>query len=254
MIKFFRKIRYNLMEQNKTGKYFKYAIGEIVLVVIGILIALSINNWNEERKTRKTEFQVLKRLNDEFISNKLRFDSHHEYKNKTDARWKQFIEELADTSQLNDAHKHGRPTNGGRNFNIVNSALNSFLNTGKIENISNDSLKYLLSNWGNEISVYKDVENKHSNFVENTLRGYEQSRRITEGNVASNYKNPFFKIQKKEKIEEIRAKLYADIEYQNLLFTNSMWLSVTSIRGAELHKKFIKILQLLDEEIEKKKN
>ena len=46
MIKFFRKIRYNLMVSGKTGKYFKYAIGEIVLVVIGILIALQINNWN----------------------------------------------------------------------------------------------------------------------------------------------------------------------------------------------------------------
>ncbi|MEP0133098.1 MAG: hypothetical protein ABJJ25_13950 [Eudoraea sp.] len=44
MIKFFSKIRYNLMNQNKTGKYLKYAIGEIVLVVIGILIALSIKN------------------------------------------------------------------------------------------------------------------------------------------------------------------------------------------------------------------
>jgi len=53
MIKFFRKIRYNLMEQNKTGKYLKYAIGEIVLVVIGILIALSINNWNENRYNEK---------------------------------------------------------------------------------------------------------------------------------------------------------------------------------------------------------
>ncbi len=50
MIKFFRKIRYDLMEKNKTGKYFKYALGEIVLVVFGILIALSINNWNENRK------------------------------------------------------------------------------------------------------------------------------------------------------------------------------------------------------------
>jgi len=46
MIKFFRKIRYDLMEKNKTGKYLKYAIGEIALVVIGILIAISINNWN----------------------------------------------------------------------------------------------------------------------------------------------------------------------------------------------------------------
>ncbi len=50
MIQFFRKIRYNLMNQNKTTKYLKYAIGEILLVVIGILIALQINNWNEDRK------------------------------------------------------------------------------------------------------------------------------------------------------------------------------------------------------------
>ncbi|MAB47296.1 MAG: hypothetical protein CMC05_01570 [Flavobacteriaceae bacterium] len=53
MIKFFRKIRYNLMSENKTGKYFKYAIGEIILVVIGILIALQINNWNESRKEQR---------------------------------------------------------------------------------------------------------------------------------------------------------------------------------------------------------
>ena len=52
MIKFFRKIRYDLMEKNKTGKYLKYAIGEIILVVIGILIALQINNWNENRKSK----------------------------------------------------------------------------------------------------------------------------------------------------------------------------------------------------------
>ena len=62
MIKFFRKIRYNLMEQNKTSKYFKYAIGEIVLVVIGILIALSINNWNEKRKEALQEISILKNL------------------------------------------------------------------------------------------------------------------------------------------------------------------------------------------------
>ena len=62
MIKFFRKIRYILMEQNKTGKYFKYAIGEIVLVVIGILIALQINNWNEDRKDRITENVALTNL------------------------------------------------------------------------------------------------------------------------------------------------------------------------------------------------
>jgi len=49
MIKFFRKIRQNLLKEGKTARYFKYAIGEIILVVIGILIALQINNWNLQR-------------------------------------------------------------------------------------------------------------------------------------------------------------------------------------------------------------
>jgi hypothetical protein len=55
MIKFFRNIRQNLLNEGKTSKYFKYAIGEIILVVIGILIALQINNWNEGRKDHNTE-------------------------------------------------------------------------------------------------------------------------------------------------------------------------------------------------------
>ena len=50
------------MEQNKTSSYLKYAIGEIVLVVIGILIALQINNWNENRKDRANESVYLKEL------------------------------------------------------------------------------------------------------------------------------------------------------------------------------------------------
>lgn len=61
MFKFYRKIRYNLMSENKTGKYFKYAIGEIILVVIGILIALSINTWTENRKNKnEAQFQLSK--------------------------------------------------------------------------------------------------------------------------------------------------------------------------------------------------
>jgi hypothetical protein len=62
MIKFFRKIRQNLLSEGKTGKYFKYAFGEIVLVVIGILIALQINNWNENRKDSIEEKVILENL------------------------------------------------------------------------------------------------------------------------------------------------------------------------------------------------
>jgi hypothetical protein len=59
MIKFFRTIRKKLISEGKTSKYFKYAIGEIVLVVIGILIALQINNWNEFRKRQNEEVFLL---------------------------------------------------------------------------------------------------------------------------------------------------------------------------------------------------
>jgi len=70
MIKFFRKIRKNLLSEGKTGKYLKYAIGEIVLVVIGILIALQINNWNENRKVQKQEVQIYKEIKSDLIETK----------------------------------------------------------------------------------------------------------------------------------------------------------------------------------------
>ena len=53
--------------ENKTGKYFKYAIGEIILVVIGILIALQINNWNENRKQTALEIKHLKELKSDIV-------------------------------------------------------------------------------------------------------------------------------------------------------------------------------------------
>ena len=70
MIKFFRKIRQDLLSKGKTGKYFKYAIGEIVLVVIGILIALAINNWNEQRKSSINEKDLILTIIDEIKSSR----------------------------------------------------------------------------------------------------------------------------------------------------------------------------------------
>ena len=69
MIKFFRHIRQSLIMENKTSKYLKYAIGEIVLVVIGILIALQINNWNESRKANENLIQLFERTQKELLYN-----------------------------------------------------------------------------------------------------------------------------------------------------------------------------------------
>ncbi|UWX53769.1 DUF6090 family protein [Maribacter litopenaei] len=69
MIKFFRKVRQRLLQENRFSKYMLYALGEIILVVIGILIALQINNWNENRKERIEESVLLTQLKSEFESN-----------------------------------------------------------------------------------------------------------------------------------------------------------------------------------------
>jgi hypothetical protein len=67
MIKLFRNIRKNLLKEGKTSKYFKYAIGEIVLVVIGIIIALQINTWNGNRKDSIEEKALLESLYENLI-------------------------------------------------------------------------------------------------------------------------------------------------------------------------------------------
>ena len=71
MIKFFRKIRYNLLSEGETrkptGRYFRYAIGEIFLVMIGILLALQVNNWNNQRLEASREQTTLRNLRSDFI-------------------------------------------------------------------------------------------------------------------------------------------------------------------------------------------
>jgi len=69
MIKFFRQIRQNLIMENKTSKYLKYAIGEIALVMIGILLALQVNNWNEQRKNNSAFERLIVSFNKELRSN-----------------------------------------------------------------------------------------------------------------------------------------------------------------------------------------
>src|SRR5210317_1876116 len=66
MLRFFRQIRQRLLTDNKFSKYLLYAVGEILLVVIGILIALQVNNWNEARKRDKDRLELINSLSQDF--------------------------------------------------------------------------------------------------------------------------------------------------------------------------------------------
>lgn len=81
MIKFFRRIRKKLLSENKLSKYLIYAIGEIILVVVGILIALAVNNWNQEQKDHRSELDHLSRIHLDLVQDTKNFKTNIENNN-----------------------------------------------------------------------------------------------------------------------------------------------------------------------------
>jgi hypothetical protein len=157
MIKFFRKIRQNLLSEGKTGKYFKYAIGEIILVVIGILIALQINTWNQNLKDDKLSKDYLIRLQEDFTKDKellttrieeVNWVVHHgtralsyaENKNGMDSDYWALIIDFYQASQM-------------QNYYVDDFTLEEIKSTGKLELIKNLELRkeigehYKWTNW-----------------------------------------------------------------------------------------------------------
>lgn len=167
MIKFFRKIRQTLIAENKFSKYLFYAIGEIVLVVIGILIALSINNWNEIRKNRIAELNILQDIKASISTDiqqlKLRIEL-----SKTDVQSANIIlNHLEKNLPYNDSlNKHFViiTSTGGKDFTPQISAYKVLESKG-VDLISDNQLKKNILNLYN-IDYYKlvyEYENFHKN-------------------------------------------------------------------------------------------
>ena len=93
MIKFFRKIRQKMLTENKFSKYLIYAIGEIILVVIGILIALGISNWNEERKLQNEINIYLSQKNENLKEDRLRLIEIRDIRLEKAAKSKYILDE-----------------------------------------------------------------------------------------------------------------------------------------------------------------
>ena len=163
MIHFFRHIRKGLINQDRAGKYLLYAVGEIVLVVIGILIALQINNWNENRKIEQSEQSILFDLRDVMIRNIEQYEEVIEQDEKSrEASLKLLhlverpleLESISDS--LFDAHIHRM--NAMWSFNPELGLIKSIINSGKIEYIENKELRIGLSSLEARISDANEAQ------------------------------------------------------------------------------------------------
>jgi hypothetical protein len=154
------------MEQNKTGKYLKYAIGEILLVVIGILIALQINNWNEERKNRNREQSILKNLQTDFKANIYNVDKTYNSFLEAYEASANLLEIISSNSTINGSEIEyllDEIINKTMSLDMNTGSINEMLNTGSINLIRDNNLKKQLSNWSyfetdtqDDVVIYRD--------------------------------------------------------------------------------------------------
>jgi hypothetical protein len=141
MIKFFRHIRQRLLTENNFSRYLLYAIGEIILVVIGILIALQINNWNEHRKDRQVELKILKEmklaLNNDIRNLKINLRSYKSVKRSLEIIKEQLPLEIPTNDSLQYAFRNSLFNNSV----APNIGAYETLKAKGIDLISNDSLR-----------------------------------------------------------------------------------------------------------------
>ena len=161
MIKFFRKIRRKLLSENKTGKYFKYAIGEIVLVMIGILLALQVSSWNQQRLEADKERLLLKALHQEFLENRAQLESvvsvHERSLASTQYMISQFPINLK-TINLDTLSKGLQYWGNWSTFNPSQGVIKSLVNSSTFNLISDLELRVLLVSWEDVLADYKEEE------------------------------------------------------------------------------------------------
>ena len=145
MIKFFRKIRQKLLSENKMGKYLTYAIGEIILVVIGILIALALNNWNSNRLSIDRNNTLLIKLSKELDLNIERAASLDSFEFGGFKSKLKFTDSIFNLLDKNLARNHLDYITSElifyvNTFNLNTSVFQELMNTGSLYSIGSDSL------------------------------------------------------------------------------------------------------------------
>ena len=164
-MKVFRKIRQQLAAQNKVAKYMRYAIGEIVLVVLGILIALQVNNWNEQRKLRAKELHYLANIKNDLNLNIGEINKYIDTRN-SQTESAQIVLEYFNGKPLTDFDEFNRNAVNvytWQEFFQINNTFQELTNSGNLSIISNDSIK---NNLFNLETLYKKLkyEEKHFRF------------------------------------------------------------------------------------------
>ena len=162
MINLFRKVRQQLFAKNHFGKYLFYAMGEIILVVLGILIALQLDNLNDKNKIKIKEKKYLVAVKNELLNNLELLENAQNLLNENLAGQRKFIM-LFDTLRLSiDENKISAliTKSFGSEVKMATQSgvFNELINSGELKDISNDSIRSIISSWDGRLLRAKKQE------------------------------------------------------------------------------------------------
>ena len=167
MSKLLKKLRFNLFMKGKKGSYYKYAFGEIILLVLGILIALSINNWNEERKNNLTEKKLI--LN---IIKDLRLDSIYISKSLIEVNSQKLVVDNMISMSLNKKNIEDYSSIGLLRYSSDFRPITQRNHSVSISNMNNDDVREKIQNYFIEEDRVLDIFLEYVAIVHNKVRPY----------------------------------------------------------------------------------
>lgn len=226
MIKFFRNIRKKLAAENKSiirnTNYFKYAIGEIVLVVVGILIALQVNNLNQERKDFKEGRLIKQNINEEFIINQELLKESRKLSEEALSSGKLLVSLVgADRSEL-DGFKLDSLFNSSlmaEAYLPTSNSLQDIMQSGRMNLLNNTELKNTILSWNAALDLFKEYKEVQTNWQNNQYMPYMLS--------VISYKQMDIYNQKswsgKSKLTTDYFPVFQDIKFENIV-DNNLWL------------------------------
>jgi hypothetical protein len=204
------------METGKTGKYFKYAIGEIILVMVGILLALQVNNWNEDRKELSIESKTLKTLNAEFVRNENTLDSLLVLLKGIDHSLSFVFENIQPKPDINltSTELDSVLFQAFENpyWRRSEYTLRNLESTGKLSSLSNEKLKSVLYEWSLIATDIKDKDLDATVSFNNLLNYYKENGSLRNLDAFGSHIS-----EGRSSLEYDHFKFFSDIKFENII-------------------------------------
>lgn len=248
-----------MINKNRIGKYLLYAIGEIVLVVIGILIALQINNWNEKQKDIAQEQLILEQLKSEYQNNLTQLEEKILMRNEGLEASYSLLNQI-DNTNINEEELYKSLWQLLRDPTF-DPIKNDIVGSEKLRLIKNDTLVRALSNWSSEVLQVQEWEIEFKKLrTEILVPCYNRlgiSRNVTNALWKDGYtpiealdqkKNTKISIKPTKKDLDL-SEVIEDVELEGVISQAITFHQVTNIQSKTLRERIIHMLEIIEREI-----